>query len=204
MNWVRWCLLYRAMQQHARYIFDLYVTCPIVGNFLFSIWVPACIHKLLRTNRCKNCYFSLSNNPESRSNLECLSSTSDKRIAHMLAQRPRAENKRFLDMSSYAGTGGSVWAPGFTRVRVRWVPAGSEGGGGGSGGGAGGRAAISKRCGRAGEVSRRTAARSQRCYPLPSGVSPPAPARTRLSHTNTGDLRLRNSTPNRKVVAIGI
>ena len=32
---------------------------------------------------------------------------------------------------------------------------------------AGGRAAISKRCARAGEVSRRTAARRQRCYPLP-------------------------------------
>lgn len=35
---------------------------------------------------------------------------------------------------------------------------------------AGGRAAISKRCARAGEVSRRTAARRQRCHPLPPPV----------------------------------
>lgn len=74
----------------------------------------------------------------------------------------------------------------------------------------GGHAAISKRCARGAEVSRRTAARRQRCHlkhPPPRCVPTPylAPhTRTRLSHTNTGDSHLRNSTPNRKVAVVGI
>lgn len=57
---------------------------------------------------------------------------------------------------------------------------------------AGGCAAISKRCAHRGEVSRRTAAR--RCHPIPPLVrlTPAVPARISLSHTITGDPRLRN------------
>lgn len=55
-------------------------------------------------------------------------------------------------------------------------------------------AAISKRCARGGEVSRRSAARRQRCYsPRPYRCVPPlAFLRTRLSHTIIGDHGLRN------------